>query len=207
MTHRSYAYEQGNLPNNERLEFLGDAVLGIVVTRSLYEIYPNEAEGDLAKRRAALVNANVLAEVARELGLGSAVRLGRGEEMTGGADKPSILSDTFEALLGAVYLDRGMRQARKLILRLLNSRITGEVAVARDWKTALQELCSARFGELPDYRVTESGPDHQKRFKALVVLGGVDYGAGEGRSKKEAEQQAAQIAVTRLGQEDGARAT
>lgn len=207
MTHRSYAYENGNLPNNERLEFLGDSVLGIVVTRALYERFPNEAEGDLAKRRAALVNANVLAEVAREIELGPAIRLGRGEELTGGADKSSILADTFEALLGAVYLDRGMRRSKKLIMSLMTSRITGEVAVARDWKTALQELCSARFGALPEYRVTESGPDHQKRFRALVLLGGDEYGSGEGRSKKEAEQQAARIAVTRLGQEDGARAS
>jgi ribonuclease III len=207
MTHRSFAYEHGNLPNNERLEFLGDSVLGIVVTRALYDRFPHEAEGDLAKRRAALVNANVLAEVAREIGLGSAIRLGRGEELTGGADKSSILADTFEALLGAVYLDRGMRRARKLILALMTSRITGEVAVARDWKTALQELCSAKFGELPEYRVSESGPDHQKRFRALVILHGTEYGSGEGRSKKEAEQQAAKIAVGRLGQEDGARAS
>ncbi len=207
MTHRSFAYEHGNLPNNERLEFLGDSVLGIVVTRALYDRFPTEAEGDLAKRRAALVNANVLAEVAREIGLGDAIRLGRGEELTGGAGKSSILADTFEALLGAVYLDSGTRRARRLILSLLTSRITGEVAVARDWKTALQELCSARFGELPEYKVAESGPDHQKRFRALVILRGNEYGAGEGRSKKEAEQQAARIAVTRLGQENGARAS
>jgi len=205
MTHRSFAYEHGNLPNNERLEFLGDSVLGIVVTRALYDRFPSEAEGDLAKRRAALVNANVLADVAREIELGEAIRLGRGEELTGGADKSSILADTFEALLGAIYLDRGMRKSRKVILGLMVSRITGEVAVARDWKTALQELCSARFGELPEYRVSESGPDHQKRFRALVILHGDEYGSGEGRSKKEAEQQAARIAVTRLGQEDGAR--
>jgi ribonuclease III len=198
MTHRSFAYEQGGLPNNERLEFLGDAVLGIVVTRSLYDMYPDEDEGDLAKRRAALVNATVLAELAREIGLGEHIRLGKGEEMTGGADKGSILADTFEALLGAVYLDRGMRKAEKLILKLMLPRIRGDVEVARDYKTSLQELASARFGVLPEYRVSESGPDHAKRFRANVYLEGSEYGEGDGRSKKEAEQAAARLAVRRL---------
>jgi ribonuclease III len=198
MTHRSFAYERGGLPNNERLEFLGDAVLGIVVTRSLYDMYPDEDEGDLAKRRAALVNATVLAELAREIGLGEHIRLGKGEEMTGGADKGSILADTFEALLGAVYLDRGMRKAEKLILKLMLPRIRGDVEVARDYKTSLQELASARFGVLPEYRVSESGPDHAKRFRANVYLEGSEYGEGDGRSKKEAEQAAARLAVRRL---------
>ncbi|MFP5224559.1 MAG: ribonuclease III [Actinomycetota bacterium] len=198
MTHRSFAYEKGGLPNNERLEFLGDAVLGIVVTRALYDMYPDEDEGDLAKRRAALVNATVLAEIAREIGLGEHIRLGKGEEMTGGADKGSILADTFEALLGAVYLDRGMKRAEKLILKLMLPRIRGDVEVARDYKTSLQELASARFGALPEYRVSESGPDHAKRFRAAVFLEGSEYGEGDGRSKKEAEQAAARLAVRRL---------
>lgn len=207
MTHRSYAYEQGGLPNNERLEFLGDSVLGIVVTRALYDLYPDEDEGDLAKRRAALVNAIVLAEVAREIDLGEHVLLGKGEEMTGGADKGSILSDTLEALFGAIYLDRGQRVAGKVILRLMYPRISGEVEVARDYKTSLQELASARFRVLPEYRVSESGPDHAKRFRAAVYLEGSSYGEGDGRSKKEAEQAAARHAVRRLRTEADAGAS
>lgn len=207
MTHRSYAYENGGLPNNERLEFLGDAVLGIVVTDELYATFPTEDEGDLAKRRAALVNAIVLAEIAREIDLGEEILLGRGEEMTGGADKGSILADTLEAFFGAVYLDRGIRVSRRFILGLMLPRIRGEVAVARDYKTALQELSAARFRSLPDYRVRESGPDHAKRFTADVYLDGLLYGDGDGRSKKEAEQAAAQVAVKRLRTEADAGAS
>lgn len=200
LTHRSYAYEQGGLPTNERLEFLGDAVLGIVVTTSLYREYPNEPEGNLAKMRAALVNMTVLADVAREIGLGEHVRLGRGEDMTGGRDKPSILADTLEAIFGAVYLDRGMRRSTKLINGLFLPRIRGQVegGVVHDYKTALQEMAAQRLGAMPDYLLSESGPDHAKRFRATVRLAGDDYGSGEGRSKKEAEQAAARIAVERL---------
>lgn len=200
LTHRSYAYEQGGLPTNERLEFLGDAVLGIVVTTALYSEYPDEPEGNLAKMRAALVNMTVLADVAREIGLGEHVRLGRGEDMTGGRDKPSILADTLEAVFGAVYLDRGMKRAGRLILSLFLPRIRGQVegGVVHDYKTALQEMAAQRLGALPDYVLSESGPDHAKRFRATVRLSGRDYGSGEGRSKKEAEQAAARIAVERL---------
>src|SRR5437867_4545553 len=127
LTHRSYAYERGGLPTNERLEFLGDAVLGIVVTDQLYKEFPNQPEGDLAKMRAALVNMTVLADVAREIGLGEAVLLGRGEAMTGGREKPSILADTLEAMFGAIYLDRGMREAAKVVLGLFLPRIRGQV--------------------------------------------------------------------------------
>jgi ribonuclease III len=200
LTHRSYAYEQGGLPTNERLEFLGDSVLGIVVTEALYKEFPDLTEGDLAKMRAALVNMTVLADVAREIDLGNEVLLGRGEEMTGGRKKASILADTFEAILGAVFLDRGMDVASELIRRLFLPRIRGEVVggTVQDYKTSLQELAAARLGSLPEYQITESGPDHAKRFHATVLLAGENYGAGEGRSKKEAEQAAAKLAVERL---------
>lgn len=200
LTHRSYAYEQGGLPTNERLEFLGDAVLGIVITDQLYREFPDRPEGDLAKMRAALVNMTVLADVAREIGLGPFIRLGRGEELTGGADKASILADTLEAVFGAIYLDRGIRYARRVILRLFLPRIRGQVegGVVHDYKTALQELAAARYNTLPEYALSESGPDHAKRFEAEVMLLGTSYGTGSGRSKKEAEQAAARVAVERL---------
>lgn len=200
LTHRSFAYESGGLPTNERLEFLGDAVLGIVVTDQLYRDYPDQPEGDLAKMRAALVNMTVLADVAREIGLGDAVRLGRGEEMTGGRNKSSILADTLEAVFGAIYLDRGIKVSRKVILGLFLPRIRGKVegGVVHDYKTALQELAAASLGTLPEYSLSESGPDHAKRFNAVVSLAGVSYGQGSGRSKKEAEQAAARIAVEKL---------
>jgi len=200
LTHRSFAYEQGKVETNERLEFLGDAVLGIVVTDALYAEYPKLPEGDLAKMRAALVNMTVLADVAREVGLGEAVLLGRGEAMTGGRQKPSILADTLEAVFGAVYLDRGMAASSKVILGLFLPRIRGQVegGTVQDYKTTLQELAAARLGTMPEYRIEESGPDHAKRFSATVVLGGETYGSGTGRSKKEAEQAAAKLAVERL---------
>jgi len=200
LTHRSYAYEQGGLPTNERLEFLGDAVLGIIITDALYAEFPDQAEGELAKMRAALVNMTVLADVSREIGLGDLVLLGRGEEMTGGRDKSSILADTLEAVFGAVYLDRGIRASRKVVLGLFLPRIRGQVegGVVHDYKTTLQELAAARLSVLPEYQLTESGPDHAKRFKAVVARGGASYGMGAGRSKKEAEQAAARVAVERL---------
>ena len=202
LTHRSFAYEQGKVETNERLEFLGDAVLGVVVTDALYREYPALPEGDLAKMRAALVNMTVLADVAREVGLGEAVLLGRGEAMTGGRAKASILADTLEAVFGAVYLDRGMSGAAKVVLDLFLPRIRGQVegGTVQDYKTTLQELAAARLATMPEYRIEESGPDHAKRFTATVVLAGEPYGAGEGRSKKEAEQAAAKIAVSRLRQ-------
>ena len=200
LTHRSFAYERGGLPTNERLEFLGDAVLGIVVTDQLYKEFPTQPEGDLAKMRAALVNMTVLADVGREIGLGKHVKLGRGEEMTGGRDKSSILADTLEAVFGAIYLDRGIKRAQKVILGLFLPRIRGQVegGVVHDYKTALQELAAARLSTLPEYALSESGPDHAKRFQAVVLLGGTAFGSGAGRSKKEAEQAAARIAVEKL---------
>lgn len=195
LTHRSYAYENGGLPTNERLEFLGDSVLGLVVTDTLYRTHPDLPEGQLAKLRAAVVNSRALAEVGRGLDLGSFIRLGRGEEGTGGRDKASILADTLEAVIGAVYLDQGLDSAAELVHRLFDPLIEVlEPRVSLDWKTSLQELTATEGLGVPEYLVTETGPDHEKTFTAAARVGGVSYGTGTGRSKKEAEQQAAESA-------------
>ncbi|MGH2636343.1 MAG: ribonuclease III [Actinomycetota bacterium] len=200
LTHRSYAFENGLANNNERLEFLGDAVLGIVVTDMAFREFAEMPEGELAKLRAAIVNMGALADVARDLGLGAFILLGKGEEMSGGRDKSSILADALEALLGAIYLDRGLAAARKLIVRLFRPRMIAYVRGEgdRDYKTILQELASADLHALPEYRISERGPDHQKEFTATVFLAGKEWGSGMGRSKKEAEQQAAHEAYVRL---------
>ena len=200
LTHRSYAFEQGLTTNNERLEFLGDAVLGVVVTDMAFREFTDMAEGELAKLRAAIVNMGALADVARDLGMARFILLGKGEEMSGGRDKSSILADALEAVLGAVYLDRGLEAARKLIVRLFRPRMIAYVRGEgeRDYKTILQELASADLHALPDYRISERGPDHQKEFTARVHLAGEVWGTGMGRSKKEAEQQAAHEAYLRL---------
>ncbi len=196
LTHRSYAYENGGLPTNERLEFLGDAVLGVIVTETLYRAHPDLSEGRLAKLRAAVVNARALADVGRTLGLGSHVRLGRGEESTGGRDKASILSDTVEAVIGAVYIDGGFVVATDLVHRLFDPVIAAAstMGAGLDWKTSLQELAANASLGVPEYLLEESGPDHQKTFTARVRVGTEIYGKGSGRSKKEAEQQAAETA-------------
>jgi ribonuclease-3 len=200
LTHRSYAYENGGLPTNERLEFLGDSVLGLIVTGTLFRGYPDLPEGRLAKLRAAVVNMRALAEVARGLSLGSYVRLGKGEEGTGGRDKSSILADTLEAVLGAVYLDQGLPAADDLVHRLFDPVIekSARLGAGLDWKTSLQELTAAEILGVPEYHVDESGPDHQKSFRASVRIGGRTYGEGAGHSKKEAEQQAAEAAWTSI---------
>jgi len=200
LTHRSYAYENGGLPTNERLEFLGDSVLGLVVTDTLYHLHPDLPEGQLAKLRAAVVNMRALADVGRALDLGRFLRLGRGEEGTGGRDKSSILADTLEALIGAVYLDSGLVEASLLVHRLFDPLIeqSSRLGAGLDWKTSLQELTASIGIGVPEYIVTESGPDHEKTFTAWARVGGVDYGEGTGRSKKEAEQQAAEAAWTAL---------
>jgi len=200
LTHRSYAYENGGLPTNERLEFLGDAVLGLVVTETLYRLHPDLSEGQLAKLRAAVVNMRALASVARELELGQFVLLGRGEEATGGRDKSSILADTVEALIGAVYVDRGFEETAALVHRLVDGLIEASALLGAglDWKTSLQELTSQQSLGVPEYRISEDGPDHAKVFTAEVVVGGVVYGSGSGRSKKEAEAHAAELAWKRL---------
>ncbi|MCX6434477.1 MAG: ribonuclease III [Actinobacteria bacterium] len=200
LTHRSYAYENGNLPTNERLEFLGDSVLGIVITETLYGQYPDWPEGQLAKLRAAVVNAGALAEVARTLGLGEYLYLGRGEETTGGRDKSSILADTMEAVFGAVFLDSGIDAARAVIHGLFDPMIekAAELGAGLDWKTSLQEVAAAAGLGLPEYRVTDVGPDHAKEFSAEAVIGGHVLGDGVGRSKKVAEQRAAATAYGRI---------
>jgi ribonuclease III len=206
LTHRSYAYENGGLPTNERLEFLGDSVLGLVVTDTLYNGHPDLPEGHLAKLRAAVVQMGALAEVARELSLGSYVRLGRGEEGTGGRDKPSILADTLEAVIGATYVDCGLDAARSLVHQLFDPVIerSALLGAGLDWKTSLQELTAVRNLGVPEYVVKDSGPDHQKLFRAVVRVNGKELGAGEGRSKKAAEQLAAESAWRAITAESGA---
>lgn len=204
MCHRSWCAENAGDQSNERLEFLGDSVLGLVVTDYLYRTYPDLPEGQLAQVRAAVVNAGVLAEAAAELRLGEAVRLGKGEDSSGGREKPSILSDAMEAVIGAVYLDGGWDDASSLVMDLLGDRMTEAAAGpgGHDYKTRLQELAARRFDELPSYDVASEGPDHAKRFKARVSVGGHGYGVGEGRSKKQAEQAAARMAWRSLSTQD-----
>jgi ribonuclease III len=200
LTHRSFAYENGGLPHNERLEFLGDSILGQAVTVMLYTENPTLDEGELAKRRASLVSSVALAEVARAIGLGQHIRLGRGEELTGGHDKSSILADTVEAVIGAVYLDCGGDIATAFVLRLIRPLLENpdRFGAAMDPKTSLQEL-STRLGRgLPAYAVRDSGPDHSKRFHATVSLGGDQVATGIGTSKKQAEMSAALEAWTQL---------
>ncbi|MEX2220954.1 MAG: ribonuclease III [Candidatus Rokuibacteriota bacterium] len=200
LTHRSYAFEAGGLPTNERLEFLGDAVLGLVVTDWVYHRFGTAPEGRLAKIRAAAVNTGSLAGVAHGLGLGEAVKLGRGEEQSGGREKVSILADTMEAVFGAVYLDQGIEVAFDLIAGLFSPMLE-EIASRRgslDYKTSLQELTAGGLSTLPVYEVEEDGPDHQKEFTARVIVHGEVLGAGRGSSKKEAEQRAAEEAYAVL---------
>lgn len=215
LTHRSYAYENGGLPTNERLEFLGDSVLGLIITERLYRSHPDLPEGQLAKLRASVVNMHALAAVARELGrpaglgpnggdldastgygLGSYLYLGRGEELTGGRAKESILADAAEALIGAVFLQHGLEITRTVVERLFDGllRAAPLLGAGLDWKTSLQELTAASDLGVPEYRISEDGPDHLKTFTAAAVVGGRELGTGVGRTKKEAEQKAAQLA-------------
>ncbi len=208
LTHRSYAFENGGLPTNERLEFLGDAVLGLVITDELFHRHPDRPEGDLAKLRSSIVNTQALAGVARgltEVGLGGHLLLGRGEITTGGADKASILADGMESLLGAIYLEHGLETARAVILRLFAALLdtAATLGAGLDWKTSLQELATDRGLGVPRYEVSSEGPDHDRRFSAVVYVGGQVRGAGTGRTKKAAETDAAAQAWTAL---DSARA-
>jgi ribonuclease III len=203
VSHRSWCAEAGGSPSNERLEFLGDAVLGLVVADYLFRTYPASNEGDMAQVRAAVVNTNVLAEIAAGLDLGQALRLGRGEEASGGRMKPSILADAFEAVIGAVYLDGGWDAAAPFVLDMLGSRIATAAAGpgADDHKTRLQELVVRIHGQAPRYEVVGSGPDHDRRFNAKVYVAGNLAGDGDGRSKKDAEQAAARVAWGGLNQD------
>lgn len=202
LTHRSYAYENGGLPNNERLEFLGDSVLGLVVTDTLYREFPDLAEGQLAKLRAAVVNMRALAEVARTFDLGEFVMLGKGEEATGGRDKASILADTLEAVIGTVFLSLDLEHAARFVHHHFDPLIeqAATLGAGLDWKTSLQEIAALVGQGSPEYRVDEQGPDHEKEFQAVVVIGDDVLGEGQGRSKKEAEQKAAKQAWHALEQ-------
>ncbi|ANI39241.1 ribonuclease III [Mycolicibacterium vaccae] len=199
LTHRSYSYENGGVPTNERLEFLGDSVLGLTITEELYHRHPDRSEGDLAKLRASIVNTQALADVGRNLtehGLGAYLLLGKGEEASGGADKSSILADGVESLLGAIYLEHGVTVAREVILRLFATLLdtAPTLGAGLDWKSSLQELTASQGLGAPAYVVTSTGPDHDKEFTAIVVVGERDYGRGVGRTKKEAELKAAAAA-------------
>ncbi|QEO15711.1 ribonuclease III [Agromyces intestinalis] len=204
LTHRSFAYEHGGIPTNERLEFLGDSILGQAVTVRLYRDHPDLDEGELAKRRASLVSSVALAEVGRAIGLGRYIRLGRGETLTGGADKPSILADTVEAIIGATYLDRGGDEATALVMRLIGPlmRDASRFGAAMDPKTSLQEIAARKGAPAPVYVVSESGPDHNKHFVATVAVGDLVTASGDGTSKKQAEMAAALEAWTLLAAAD-----
>ncbi|OZC45118.1 ribonuclease III [Rhodococcus sp. RS1C4] len=203
LTHRSYAYERGGLPTNERLEFLGDSVLGLTITERLYLAHPAKSEGELAKIRASVVNMHALAEVARGLGdggLGAHLLLGKGEEQTGGRDKASILADGMESLLGAIHLQHGIDTAREVVLRLFAELLerAPRLGAGLDWKTSLQELTAEQSLGVPAYEISSTGPDHDKEFTATVLVGGRALGVGVGRNKKEAEQKAASTAWNAL---------
>ena len=200
LTHRSFAPE---VPNNETLEFLGDAVLGLAMADLLMRRFPQAREGELSKMRAALVNAEVLAGKARDLGLGAFLRVGKGEEKSGGREKESILGAAYEAVLGAVYVDGGYEAARRVVEASFAADVTdGLAAGLRDYKTQLQELTQRLFRETPLYTlVEESGPDHEKRFVSEITIAGRSYGSGVGRSKKTAEQEAAMGALAALARE------
>jgi ribonuclease-3 len=203
LAHRSWCAENGEPESNERLEFLGDSVLGLVVTHYVFAHFPSLPEGQLSEVRAGVVNAQVLAEVALELDLGAHLLLGKGEDAAGGRQKQSILADAFEAVVAAVYLDQGFAVARDVVLRCLQDRIADAAAGpgGRDYKTRLQEITAARALGRPRYVVRDEGPDHAKHFYATVYVTDRHYGEGEGRSKKQAEQAAAWVAWTRLQDE------
>ena len=202
---RSYAYERGGLPHNERLEFLGDSVLGLVVTATLYTQHPDTSEGQLAKLRAAVVNMRALATAGRTLSLGDYLLLGRGEEATGGRDKDSILADTVEAIIGAVYSSCGLEAASKVVHHLVDPLIehSAQLGAALDWKTSLQEISARHSLGLPEYAIEEDGPEHAKIFAANVRVGETVRGTGVGRTKKVAEQEAAANAWAQIRAEFG----
>ncbi len=199
LTHRSVSSDDPARKDNERLEFLGDAVLQLVITDLLYDGYPHLAEGQMAKVRAAVVSRGALAEVARHLDIGAHIELAPSEAATGGRHKDSILADAVEAVIGAVYLDGGIDPARSVVLSLWSERVKerSKQPGVKDYKTRLQEL-TARDGVRPEYQVEGTGPDHDRRFSAVVCVRGTEYGSGEGRSKKEAEQDAARQALDTL---------
>jgi ribonuclease-3 len=199
LTHRSFAYESGGTPHNERLEFLGDSVLGQAVTVLLYTTFPQLPEGELAKRRAALVSTQALARIARSINLGPSILLGKGEQQTGGSDKDSILADTMEALIGATFWSAGQAVATDLVERLVEPLMNDEDTFGShiDPKTSLQEVAAAQGLPAPHYSIEFSGPDHARVFVATVSVGDVS-GTGTGTSKKHAEIAAAHHAYEQL---------
>jgi ribonuclease-3 len=199
-THRSFAYEAGLTATNERLEFLGDSVLGMIVTEELYRKYPDLDESRLSPLRSGIVNMRALAEIARSLSLGKYIRLGKGEEVTNGRDKNSLLADAFEALIGALYISEGFAKTSDCLLRLIGPTLTNAMAMGAglDGKTALQELVASQGKVTLEYQVTMSGPDHDKNFEATALVAGEPIATGTGKSKREAEQAAARAAFTIL---------
>ena len=193
LTHRSHAYESGAQDTNERLEFLGDSVLGLIVTEELYRRYPDLDESRLSPLRSGIVNMRALADIARTLNLGEFIRLGKGEEVTGGRDKNSLLADALEALIGAIYLETGYAKTLQIVSALIDQTLQSAIAkgAGLDGKTALQELVASIGKGVPEYLVTETGPDHDKSFAAVAMVAGVAVAQGEGKSKREAEQLAA----------------
>ena len=202
-THRSFAYESASKETNERLEFLGDSVLGLIVTEELYKRYPEFDESRLSPLRSGVVNMRALADIARELDLGKYIRLGKGEEVTGGRDKNSLLADALEAVIGAIYLQFGFEICTQIVRRLIAPTLDSAVArgAGLDGKTALQELAASLGKGAPEYLVTEEGPDHDKNFTALAMVAGLAMSQGAGKSKREAEQVAARIAYEALKNE------
>jgi ribonuclease III len=203
ITHRSWCAEHVGTPSNERLEFLGDAVLGLVIADHLFQVEGAMPEGELAMARAAVVSTEALAQLASVLELGQFLRLGKGEDATGGRGKRSILADSMEAIIGAVYVDAGLAAVRTLLLPLVAERLAGAVAGPgeADHKTRLQEASARQYGQVPRYEVSGTGPDHDRRFTAVVRIGGAERGQGSGKSKKEAEQAAARVAWQSLRDE------
>ena len=197
LTHRSFAYESGGIPTNERLEFLGDSVLGLIITQELYRQFPDLDESRLSPLRSGVVNTKALAVIARQLNLGQYLRIGKGEESSGGRDKNSILADTLEAIVGAIYIEHGLAVANEKVLEWFGPLIESANAQGSgiDGKTALQELAAARGLTVPEYEIEESGPDHDKSFTAVVLLSGERFAPGAGKSKREAEQVAAKLAL------------
>lgn len=201
LTHRSWCAEHAGFASNERLEFLGDAVLGMVVTADLFRRHPDAGEGQLSRIRASVVCSPALAEMARELGLGQVLLLGKGEAASGGRDRSSILADAMEAVIGAVFLDGGSAAAQSVVLDLVEPRLAG--AGAPDHKSRLHEAVAQEHDRHISYRITDDGPEHDKTFRAVVYLDEVPFGTGSGRSKKQAEQEAARDAWQQLDPQRG----
>ena len=200
LTHRSHAYESGSDETNERLEFLGDSVLGLIVTEELFRRFPELDESRLSPLRSGVVNMRALANIARSLELGSYIRLGKGEENTGGRDKNSLLSDALEAIIGAIYIESGFEKTSEIVGQLIEKTLANAVekGAGLDGKTALQELVALTGRGAPEYLVTETGPDHDKSFTAFAMVAGEAIAQGEGKSKREAEQIAARVAFELL---------